>query len=139
MLALLYKHDFYHILWEIYSNVFWLCFSYISGTHICHFWYQSKILYFFLTIMSCFICDLLWSPCWFVNPQLMKLSDKDIAEMVFLPVVNEACRVLDEGIAVKASDLDIASIMGMGFPPYRFVFALLWNWFSVYKFKIVIL
>lgn len=52
----------------------------------------------------------------------MKLADKDIVEMVFLPVVNEACRVLDEGIAVKASDLDIASIMGMGFPPYRFIF-----------------
>lgn len=52
--------------------------------------------------------------------QLMKLADKDIVEMVFLPVVNEACRVLDEGIAVKASDLDIASVMGMGFPPYRY-------------------
>lgn len=53
------------------------------------------------------------------NPELMKLQDKEIVEMVFLPVVNEACRVLDEGIAVKASDLDVASIMGMGFPPYR--------------------
>ncbi|RWW61134.1 hypothetical protein BHE74_00031821 [Ensete ventricosum] len=54
-----------------------------------------------------------------LSPLLMKLPDKDIVEMVFFPVVNEACRVLDEGIAVKASDLDIASIMGMGFPPYR--------------------
>ena len=51
--------------------------------------------------------------------QLMKLTEEDIVEMIFLPVVNEACRVLDEGIAVKASDLDIASIMGMGFPSYR--------------------
>jgi enoyl-CoA hydratase/3-hydroxyacyl-CoA dehydrogenase len=51
----------------------------------------------------------------------MKLSEKDIVEMVFFPVINEACRVLDEGIAVKASDLDIASIFGMGFPPYRSV------------------
>lgn len=49
----------------------------------------------------------------------MKLSDNEIVEMIFLPVVNEACRVLDEGIAVKASDLDVASIMGMGFPSYR--------------------
>lgn len=49
----------------------------------------------------------------------MKLTDKDIIEMVFLPCVNEACRILDEKIAVKASDLDIASVMGMGFPPYR--------------------
>lgn len=41
--------------------------------------------------------------------------------MIFFPVVNEACRVLDEGIAVKAADLDIATVFGMGFPPYRFV------------------
>lgn len=54
----------------------------------------------------------------------MKLEDKDIVEMVFFPVVNEACRVLDEGIAVKASDLDVASIMGMGFPPYRYIILL---------------
>jgi len=49
----------------------------------------------------------------------MKLTDNDIVEMIFFPVVNEACRVLDEGIALKASDLDVASIMGMGFPSYR--------------------
>ena len=54
--------------------------------------------------------------------QLLKLSEKDIVEMVFFPVINEACRVLDEGIAVKASDLDTASIFGMGFPPYRSAF-----------------
>eukprot|EP00262_Sarcandra_glabra_P006229 TRINITY_DN18351_c0_g1_i1.p1 TRINITY_DN18351_c0_g1~~TRINITY_DN18351_c0_g1_i1.p1 ORF type:complete len:726 (+),score=137.67 TRINITY_DN18351_c0_g1_i1:162-2339(+) len=54
-----------------------------------------------------------------VDPKLTNLSDKDIVEMIFFPVVNETCRVLAEGIAVKASDLDIASIMGMGFPPYR--------------------
>lgn len=53
--------------------------------------------------------------------QLAKLPMKDIIEMVFFPVVNEACRVLDEGIAVKAADLDISAVMGMGFPPYRFV------------------
>ncbi|CAN4104696.1 unnamed protein product [Withania somnifera] len=54
-----------------------------------------------------------------VDPKMAKLSDKDIIEMIFFPVVNEACRVLAEGIAVKASDLDISAIMGMGFPPYR--------------------
>ncbi|KAI6693028.1 hypothetical protein NL676_020738 [Syzygium grande] len=54
-----------------------------------------------------------------IDPKLVKLPEKDIVEMTFFPVVNEACRVLDEGIAVKAADLDIASVMGMGFPPYR--------------------
>ncbi|KAJ6794134.1 peroxisomal fatty acid beta-oxidation multifunctional protein MFP2-like isoform X2 [Iris pallida] len=55
----------------------------------------------------------------FTTDKIMELADKDIVEMIFFPVVNEACRVLDEGISVKASDLDIASIMGMGFPSYR--------------------
>ena len=54
--------------------------------------------------------------------QLAKLPEKDIVEMIFFPVVNEACRVFAEGIAVKAADLDISSLMGMGFPPYRFDF-----------------
>ncbi|KAG5555099.1 hypothetical protein RHGRI_012583 [Rhododendron griersonianum] len=57
-----------------------------------------------------------------VDPKMMKLSDKDIVEMTFFPVVNEACRVFAEGIAVKAADLDIAAVMGMGFPPYRSTF-----------------
>ncbi|KAK7363563.1 hypothetical protein VNO77_05709 [Canavalia gladiata] len=54
-----------------------------------------------------------------VDPKVAKLQEKDIIEMIFFPVVNEACRVLDEGIAVKAADLDISAVMGMGFPPYR--------------------
>lgn len=54
-----------------------------------------------------------------VDLKLTKLSDKEIIEMIFFPVVNEACRVYAEGIAVKAADLDIAGVMGMGFPAYR--------------------
>lgn len=53
------------------------------------------------------------------DPKLTTLSDEEIVEMVFFPVVNETCRVYSEGIAVKAADLDIAGVMGMGFPPYR--------------------
>uniref|UniRef100_A0A0E0JYD1 Uncharacterized protein n=1 Tax=Oryza punctata TaxID=4537 RepID=A0A0E0JYD1_ORYPU len=47
------------------------------------------------------------------------LSDQDILEMIFFPVVNEACRVMDENVVIRASDLDIASILGMGFPRFR--------------------
>eukprot|EP00252_Welwitschia_mirabilis_P015102 TRINITY_DN33253_c0_g1_i1.p1 TRINITY_DN33253_c0_g1~~TRINITY_DN33253_c0_g1_i1.p1 ORF type:complete len:724 (-),score=145.86 TRINITY_DN33253_c0_g1_i1:411-2582(-) len=47
------------------------------------------------------------------------VSDQDILEMIFFPIVNEACRVLHEGIAVQASDLDVCSVLGMGFPAYR--------------------
>ncbi|KAM3346799.1 hypothetical protein ACQJBY_021026 [Aegilops geniculata] len=47
------------------------------------------------------------------------LSDQDILEMVFFPVINEACRVMDENVVIRAADLDIASVLGMGFPKYR--------------------
>ncbi|XP_019151408.1 PREDICTED: peroxisomal fatty acid beta-oxidation multifunctional protein AIM1-like [Ipomoea nil] len=49
----------------------------------------------------------------------ISVTDQEIVEMVLFPVVNEACRVLDEGIVVRASDLDVASVLGMSFPSYR--------------------
>ncbi|CAD7702036.1 unnamed protein product [Ostreobium quekettii] len=48
-----------------------------------------------------------------------KLTDQDIIEMIYFPVVNEGCRVIAEGIVDKPSDLDVASVMGMAFPRYR--------------------
>jgi len=53
------------------------------------------------------------------NGKPLVVSDKDIVEMIMFPVVNEACRVLAEKIVSQASDLDIAMVLGMGFPPYR--------------------
>ncbi|HEY4313644.1 MAG TPA: 3-hydroxyacyl-CoA dehydrogenase NAD-binding domain-containing protein [Pirellulales bacterium] len=53
------------------------------------------------------------------NPPAMELSDNDIVEHVLFGVVNEACRCLDEGIAIRPSDIDVACVMGMGFPAYR--------------------
>jgi enoyl-CoA hydratase/3-hydroxyacyl-CoA dehydrogenase len=49
------------------------------------------------------------------------LTDQDILEMIFFPVVNEACRVMDENVVIRASDLDIASVLGMGFPKYSYL------------------
>ncbi|KAJ0766533.1 putative isomerase, 3-hydroxyacyl-CoA dehydrogenase, Enoyl-CoA hydratase [Helianthus annuus] len=51
--------------------------------------------------------------------QPVSITDQEIVEMVLFPVVNEACRVLEEQIVVRASDLDIASVLGMSFPRYR--------------------
>ncbi|CAL5438379.1 unnamed protein product [Camellia sinensis] len=51
--------------------------------------------------------------------QPISVTDQEIVEMVLFPVVNEACRVMDEGVVVRASDLDIASVLGMSFPSYR--------------------
>lgn len=53
--------------------------------------------------------------------QPINVTDEEIVEMIMFPVVNEACRVLDDGVVVRASDLDTASVLGMSFPSYRFV------------------
>ncbi|KAJ0698585.1 putative isomerase, 3-hydroxyacyl-CoA dehydrogenase, Enoyl-CoA hydratase [Helianthus annuus] len=51
--------------------------------------------------------------------QPINITDEEIVEMILFPVVNEACRVLEEGVVVRASDLDVASVLGMSFPSYR--------------------
>jgi enoyl-CoA hydratase/3-hydroxyacyl-CoA dehydrogenase len=53
------------------------------------------------------------------NPQPIELTDQEIVEMTMFGVVNESCRALDEGVVVRASDIDVAVILGMGFPAYR--------------------
>jgi len=53
------------------------------------------------------------------NPQALEMTDQEIAERIMLPVVNEACRCLEEEIAIRPSDVDVACVMGMGFPAYR--------------------
>lgn len=46
-------------------------------------------------------------------------ADDEIRERLFLPIVNEGARVLEQGIALRASDIDVAWINGFGFPAYR--------------------
>ena len=53
--------------------------------------------------------------------KVVKFLEKDIIEMILFPVVNEACRIMEEGHVVKASDIDVASVLAMGFPSYRFI------------------
>jgi 3-hydroxyacyl-CoA dehydrogenase len=48
-----------------------------------------------------------------------KISDQDIVERCIYALVNEGARILDEGIAARASDIDIIYIYGYGFPAYR--------------------
>jgi 3-hydroxyacyl-CoA dehydrogenase len=48
-----------------------------------------------------------------------KISDEEIVQRLVFALVNEGARILEEGIANKASDLDIVYIYGYGFPPYR--------------------
>jgi 3-hydroxyacyl-CoA dehydrogenase/enoyl-CoA hydratase/3-hydroxybutyryl-CoA epimerase len=44
---------------------------------------------------------------------------KSVVERMVLAMVNEAAMILDERIVATAAELDLAMIMGTGFPPFR--------------------
>ena len=46
------------------------------------------------------------------------LSAEEIVARLLYPVVNEGAKVLDEGIAIRASDVDVAAILGYNWPVY---------------------
>jgi len=48
-----------------------------------------------------------------------KISDEEIVQRLVFSLVNEAAHILEEGIASKASDIDMVYIMGYGFPVHR--------------------
>ena len=48
-----------------------------------------------------------------------KISDEEIVQRLVFALVNEGARILEEGIASKASDIDMVYLMGYGFPLYR--------------------
>lgn len=48
-----------------------------------------------------------------------EISEQEILERCFLAMVNIGCEVLREGIAYRASDIDIVYLYGYGFPAHR--------------------
>jgi 3-hydroxyacyl-CoA dehydrogenase len=48
-----------------------------------------------------------------------KIPADEIVDRCILALVNEGARLLDEGIAQRASDIDIVYLTGYGFPRYR--------------------
>ncbi len=48
-----------------------------------------------------------------------EVSDTEIVERLVYALVNEGARILEEGIASKASDIDMVYLSGYGFPLYR--------------------
>jgi 3-hydroxyacyl-CoA dehydrogenase len=48
-----------------------------------------------------------------------QFSDEEILRRLLFASVNEACKILDEGKAYRASDIDVMWLNGFGFPRYR--------------------
>ncbi|MEX1025648.1 MAG: 3-hydroxyacyl-CoA dehydrogenase NAD-binding domain-containing protein [Planctomycetota bacterium] len=58
-----------------------------------------------------------------VNPRVgaggRELSHEDIVDRTVLAMANEAVRALEEGVVEDAATLDLATVFGMGFAPFR--------------------
>jgi 3-hydroxyacyl-CoA dehydrogenase len=48
-----------------------------------------------------------------------KIAADEIVDRCILALVNEGARILEEGIALRASDIDLVYLTGYGFPLYR--------------------
>ena len=48
-----------------------------------------------------------------------EISDQEIVERTIYPMVNEGAKILEEGIAQRASDIDVVWVYGYGWPVYR--------------------
>jgi 3-hydroxyacyl-CoA dehydrogenase len=47
------------------------------------------------------------------------VGDEEIFERTVYALINEGARVLEEGVALRASDIDVIYVNGYGFPSYR--------------------
>ena len=47
------------------------------------------------------------------------ISDEEILERCIYPMINEGAKILEEGIAIRASDIDVTWVYGYGWPVYR--------------------
>ena len=48
-----------------------------------------------------------------------KIGDEEIVQRLVYALVNEGAHILEEGIASKASDIDMVYLTGYGFPLHR--------------------
>ena len=48
-----------------------------------------------------------------------EVSDQEILERCMYPLINEGAKILEEGLAQRASDIDVIWMYGYGFPRYR--------------------
>ena len=51
--------------------------------------------------------------------EVREISDEEILERCVFPMINEGVKILDEGMAIRASDVDVIWVSGYGWPVYR--------------------
>jgi 3-hydroxyacyl-CoA dehydrogenase len=54
-----------------------------------------------------------------IGVERRKISDQEIVERLVYALVNEGAYILEEGIAMRASDIDMVYLTGYGFPLHR--------------------
>ena len=54
-----------------------------------------------------------------IGVERRQISDQEIVERLVFSLVNEGARILEEGIAMRASDIDMVYLTGYGFPLHR--------------------
>jgi 3-hydroxyacyl-CoA dehydrogenase len=54
-----------------------------------------------------------------IGVERRKISDQEIVERLVYALVNEGAQILEEGIAQRASDIDMVYLTGYGFPLFR--------------------
>ena len=47
------------------------------------------------------------------------ISDEEILQRLLYPMVNEGAKILEEKLAIRASDIDVIWVYGYGWPVYR--------------------
>ena len=48
-----------------------------------------------------------------------RIDDDEVLKRCLYPLINIGAQLLDDGIALRASDIDVVYIYGYGFPKYR--------------------
>lgn len=48
-----------------------------------------------------------------------EISDEEILIRCIYPMINEGAKILEEGIAIRSSDIDVVWVYGYGWPIYR--------------------
>lgn len=48
-----------------------------------------------------------------------ELADEEVRDRLILPMVNEACRLIEEGVVARPSDVDAVWLHGYGWPTWR--------------------